>query len=136
MALEDLPRTRVTRGITVRATPATIDDYLAGVPAEQRAALQHLRETIASAVPGAEEVFSYGIPAFRFEGRVVGGFAAARRFCAFYPFSGSITAQFAEELADFERTQGSIHFQPDHALPDDLVRRMVSSRIEANRRRR
>lgn len=119
----------------MRAQPASIDEYLAGVPAEQRVAFQHLRETILSAAPGAEEVFSYGVPAFRFEGKVVGGFAAAKRFCAFYPFSGATTAEFADELADFEQTTGSIHFQPDHPLPDDLVRRMVRSRIEANRRK-
>ena len=133
-------RERTSRFIIERSIvleiPGSSDEYLASVPPDQRAALQHIRETIASAVPGAEEVFSYGIPAFGFEGKVVGGFAAAKTFCAFYPFSGGTTAEFADELAGFAKTQGSIHFQPDHPLPGDLVRRMVLSRVEANRRKR
>ena len=115
-----------------RAYP-TIDAYLADVPEMHRAALKHLREVILSAVPDAEQVFSYGLPAFRAEGKVVAGFASASDFCAYYPFSGSTTTEFADELTDFEQTRGSVHFAPDHPLPDDLVRRMVLSRVEANR---
>ena len=111
----------------------TIDAYLAEVPDAHRAALEHLRQVILAAVPDAEQVFSYGLPAFRVEGTVVAGFASAKKFCAYYPFSGSTTAEFSDELADFEQTQGSIHFTPEHPLPDDLVRRMVLSRVAAHR---
>ena len=114
----------------------TIDAYLADVLEPPRTALEHLREVILETVPDAEQVFSYGLPAFRFEGKVVAGFASAKRFCAYYPFSGSTTAQFADELAGFEQTQGSIHFTATRPLPDDLVRRMVLSRVEANRRKK
>ena len=120
----------------MQRTYATIAAYLAAVPELRRAALKHLREVILSAVPDAEQVFSYGLPAFRTEGKVVAGFASASNFCAYYPFSGSTTAEFADELTDFEQTQGSIHFTPDHPLPDDLVRRMVLSRVEAHREKK
>jgi len=113
----------------------SIDAYLADVPAEQRAALQHVRDVIHSAVPSAEEVFSYGLPAFKAQGKVFAGFAANRNFCAYYPFSGSTTTEFADELEGFEQTQGSIHFQPNHPIPDELITRMALSRVEANRRK-
>jgi hypothetical protein len=67
----------------------TIDEYLAGVPPKQRATLQKLRETIHSIVPDAEECISYRMPAFRLDGRIVGGFAATASGCSYYPFSGS-----------------------------------------------
>ena len=38
-----------------------IDAYLAALPADQRAALQSLRETIAAAAPEAVEAVSYGL---------------------------------------------------------------------------
>jgi len=120
----------------MKRTYATVDAYLADVPTDHREALKHLREVILSAVPDAEQVFSYGLPAFKTEGKVVAGFASARDFCAYYPFSGSTTAEFADELDGFEQTQGSVHFTPEHPLPDDLVRRMVLSRVEANRRKK
>ena len=45
--------------------PQTIDEYLAPLSDEKRAALEKLRMDIKSAVPKAEESISYQIPAFR-----------------------------------------------------------------------
>ena len=108
----------------------TIDDYLAAVPdAGQRAALEKLRKTIRSAAPGAEECFSYGLPAYRLDGTVIAGFGASKGHCAFYPMSGSIVAAHAGDLAKWKTTKGSIHFQPDAPLPASLVRKLVKARI-------
>lgn len=63
----------------------TIDEYLAGVASEQRAALETLRGQIVAAAPGAEACISYGQPAFR-KGRVVCGFGATKKHCALYLF--------------------------------------------------
>lgn len=51
------------------AKPNSIDDYLAGLNEQPRAALQRVRQSIREAVPEAEEGFSYGMPAFRLKGR-------------------------------------------------------------------
>ena len=51
--------------------PRTIDDYLAGLRADDRAALEAVRAAIRSAAPKAEECISYGLPAFRDSGRGV-----------------------------------------------------------------
>jgi uncharacterized protein YdhG (YjbR/CyaY superfamily) len=67
----------------MRRKPTTIDHCLAGVPADQRAALQKLRETIRSIVPEAEECISYSMPAFRLDGRIVAGFSATAKGCSF-----------------------------------------------------
>jgi uncharacterized protein YdhG (YjbR/CyaY superfamily) len=115
--------------------PSVIDEYLATVPESQRPALEHLRATIKSVAPEAEEALGYNVPAFRFEGRWVGGFSASKEHLSYFPFSGSTVAEFADELADYDTDKGTIRFQPDHPLPDDLVRRMVESRIAANRKK-
>ena len=72
-----------------KAKPKTIDEYLAGVKADYREALEKLRQTIRAVVPNAEECISYGIPAFRLNGRLLVGFGAWANHCSFYPMSST-----------------------------------------------
>jgi uncharacterized protein YdhG (YjbR/CyaY superfamily) len=118
-----------------RAKSKTIDEYLAGLGKEQRTALTRLRKAIRAAAPGAEECFSYGVPAFRLEGRAVAGFAAAARHCSFFPMSGSIVEDHAAALEGFDTSKGAIRFQPERPLPLALVRRLVRARIAEGRAR-
>ena len=109
------------------AKPQTINEYLAQVTPENRAALNKLRRTIQTAFPRAEECISYGIPAFRLDGRVVAWFAAAAHHLSFFP--GGVLEPFKEELKDYQTSKGTVRFQPDHPLPAGLVRRMIKARI-------
>jgi uncharacterized protein YdhG (YjbR/CyaY superfamily) len=109
--------------------PTTIDEYLAGLKDERRAALDELRKTIRSIVPRAEETISYGIPAFRLDGKVVAGFAATRKGYSYFPFSGSTLGTLARELEDYEQTKSSLHFDADAPLPTTLVRKLIKARI-------
>lgn len=115
------------------AKPATIDDYLAPLDGDQRGALEKLRKTIRAAAPGAEECISYGMPGFRYDGRMLVWFGAAAGHCAFYP--GGVVKAYEKELKDFETSKGTIRFQPDHPLPAALIRRIVKERIAGNKRR-
>ena len=110
----------------------TIDEYLTAVSDDQRAALEKLRKTIRAAVPRAEECINYGVAAFRLEGKVLVGFGASAKHCAFYPMSGSTVAAHQDELKNYKTTKGSIHFQPDKPLPATLVRKLIKARIAEN----
>lgn len=116
-------------------TPATIDAYLERVRPDQRAALDALRQMIARAAPEAEECISYQQPAFR-QGRLVVGFGATRKHCALYLMSGTVLGPFAEALTEFDTSKGTIRFQPDHPLPEVLVRRLVEARLAENAAKR
>jgi len=107
--------------------PQTINEYLAKLSPERRVALNQLRRTIRTAFPRAEECISYGIPAFRLDGRVVAWFAAAAHHLSFFP--GGVLELFEEELKDYQTSKGTVRFQPDHPLPAGLVRRMINARI-------
>jgi uncharacterized protein YdhG (YjbR/CyaY superfamily) len=113
----------------VRSKPATIDAYLSTVKDERRAALEALRRTIRATLPEAEECISYGIPAFRLDGRIVAGFAVTSKGCSYYPFSGSTLATLARDLARHEGTRSAVHFGPDRPLPAALVRKLIRARI-------
>ena len=109
--------------------PTTIDEYLAAVKGEKRAALDKLRKTIRGIVPKAEECISYGIPAFSLDGNIVAGFAATKKGCSYFPFSGSTLGTLAEDLEDYEQTKSSLHFDPAAPLPATLVRKLIRARI-------
>jgi uncharacterized protein YdhG (YjbR/CyaY superfamily) len=112
------------------AKPKTIDEYLAAVSDDKRAALEKLRKSIRAAAPKAEECISYGIPAFRLDGKGLVGFGAAAKHCSFYPMSGATIAALKEDLQRYEKTKGSIHFSAEKPLPAALVRKIVKARIE------
>jgi uncharacterized protein YdhG (YjbR/CyaY superfamily) len=109
--------------------PTTIDEYLATVKGEKRAALDKLRKTIRTILPKAEECISYSIPAFRLDGRIVAGFAATAKGCSYFPFSGSTLRTLADELEDYDMTKSSLHFHPRAPLPATLVRKLIKARI-------
>ena len=111
------------------ARPRTIDEYLSPLSTEKRAALGRLRETIRSIIPEAEECITYGIPSFRLAGVVVAGFCATAKGCSYFPFSGSTLGTLAHELQAYGQTKSSLHFRPDTALPETLVRKLIKARI-------
>jgi len=119
---------------SVKSKPRTIDDYLAGVGAGQRAALEKLRKTIRAAAPKAEECISYGLAAFRLNGRPLVAFGAAANHCAFYPMNSTTVAAFQDQLKSFETSKGTIRFSPDKPLPMPLVRKLVRARTAKDRR--
>ena len=107
----------------------TIDEYLAGVEEDKRGALEELRRVIREAAPGAEECISYGLAAFRLNGKPLVGFGAGANHCAFYPMNGSTVEAFKDELNGYETSKGTIRFQPDKPLPESLIRKLVKARI-------
>jgi uncharacterized protein YdhG (YjbR/CyaY superfamily) len=115
-----------------RKTGANSDEYLAAVSAEQRAALQKLRGMIRAAAPGAEECISYRLPAFRLDGKLLVAFGATANHCSFFLMSGTTVAAFADDLAGYDTSKGTIRFQPDQPLPAALVRKLVRARIAEN----
>jgi uncharacterized protein YdhG (YjbR/CyaY superfamily) len=113
---------------------ATIDEYLAGVPDDKRAALQRLREQIHAAAPDATEAISYGMPAFKLDGRWFLGFAATKDSCSFYAGRAPLEA-LADELAGYRLWKGTINFKPDAPLPPELVTKLIQVRLAEHRAR-
>jgi len=114
------------------AKPTTIDDYLAPLREEQRAALEKLRKTIKAAAPKAVECISYGLAAFKLDGKPLVAMGATAKHCAFYLMSGSTVAAHAEELKGYDTSKGTIRFQPGEPLPAKLVRKLVKARVVEN----
>ena len=114
------------------AKPRTIDEYLAALSEDKRAALEKLRKTIRAAAPKAEECISYQLAAFRQNGMLV-AFGATANHCAFYLMSSSTVEAHKDELKDYDTSKGTIRFAADKPLPVALVKKLVKARIAENK---
>lgn len=111
--------------------PANVDAYIASFPDDVQVLLSQLRETITAAAPDAEELISYGIPAFRYHKAMLVWFAAHTNHIGFYP-RGSGIEEFKEELAGYKVSKGTIQFHLDRPLPVGLITNIVKFRADQN----
>ena len=111
-------------------TSAEVDSYLAALDQPKRATLQKLRGMLIDLLPDADETISYGMPAYKVQGKVIAGFAAFKNHLSYLPHSGSVLNKLADELSAYESTKGSLHFPVDQPLPRALVSRLVQVRLE------
>ena len=113
-----MARTRIT----------SVDDYLAAQPEEAQRLLARVRSTIRKALPDAEETISYGIPAYKLQGRAVIYFAGWREHFAIYPSSTALVTAFERELAGYAVSKGTIRFPYDAGVPVALIARIAKFR--------
>lgn len=106
-----------------------VDAYLRELEEPKRSTLETLRRTILEIVPQAEQVISYGVPAFRVGGKTVAGIAAFRNHLSYVPFSGSVLGELADELDGYTTTKSSLHFPVDRPLPKALVKKLIAVRL-------
>ncbi len=108
-----------------------IDEYIAAASVQMKPLLEKIRDTIRKAAPGAEEVISYGMPAFRYHGVLV-YFAAFKNHCSFFPANSTLIKEMGEELKAFKTSKGTIQFTVENPLPASLVTKMVKIRMKQN----
>jgi uncharacterized protein YdhG (YjbR/CyaY superfamily) len=107
---------------------AEVDAYLAGLDEPKSSTLEELRRTILEIIPEAEEGISYGMPAFRVQGKVIAGFAAFKNHLSYLPHSGSVFSELRDEVADYKTSSGALQFPVDTALPKSLVEKLIAVR--------
>ena len=111
-------------------TAQDVDAYLNDVPEPARSTLLKVRATILAESPkDAIEGFSYGVPAVKLKKGAIGGYAAYRGFCSYYPMSGRVITKLAEELKGYTTSSGAIRFPIDKPLSKALVQKLVKARL-------
>ena len=105
-----------------------VDEYLAALDEPKRGTLGRLRDTILELAPEAEQCISYGMPAFRLNGKVVAGFAAFKNHLSYFPHSGSVLPELADDLVGYAVSKGTLQFAVDTPLPKALVKKLIAVR--------
>jgi uncharacterized protein YdhG (YjbR/CyaY superfamily) len=103
--------------------PKTVEEYIEAQDETVQPMLRRIRDVIRNAIPQAEECISWSMPTYR-KGRNIIHFAAARKHVGLYPGEEAV-ARFAEELAGYEVSKGTIRLPYDRPLPADLIRRIA-----------
>jgi uncharacterized protein YdhG (YjbR/CyaY superfamily) len=107
-----------------------IDRYLDALEEPKRTTLTRLRETILDILPEADQGISYGVPAFKVQGKTIAGFAAFKNHLSYLPHSGSVFPRLSEELKGYSTSSGALRFSIDEPLPAPLVRKLIAVRLQ------
>jgi len=107
-----------------------VDQYILTFPEPTQRQLKALRETIHQAAPEAVEVISYKIPAYKYYGMLT-YFAARKNHIGFYPFPSAMEV-FADKLAKYATSKGTVKFPLDKPLPLKLIYQIITFRVEEN----
>ena len=102
--------------------------YFDAVPEPQRTTLLAVHATLEHLLPEADQVIAYGVPSFKVDGKGVAGVGWYKNHCTYFPMSGSVTAELADELEGYVTAKGSLRFAADRPLPESLVARLVRAR--------
>lgn len=105
-----------------------IDDYLRVLGEPERNVLERIRQIVHRVVPNAEDVMSYGIPGFKYNGKYLLGFAAFKDHLSLFPTSGPI-ADLKDMLKAYKLAKGTIQFILDNQIPDDLINKLIQVRL-------
>lgn len=111
----------------------TVADYLKQLPDNQRLVLKHLRDLIKKTVPEIDENITFDVPTFQLDGKGVLAFSAEANHCSLHLMSPASMETFRFSLKNWETSKTTVHFTPDNPLPDNLVIRMIKTRITENK---
>lgn len=111
------------------AGPHTVDDYMADLPDDRRAAMEDLRRTIRAAAPGSTESIAYSMPAFRMGKQFLVSYASFKRHYSLFPASDAVIAACGDALTPYLFGSGTIRFPATEPIALELVTRIVEVRV-------
>jgi uncharacterized protein YdhG (YjbR/CyaY superfamily) len=108
----------------------SVDDYIASQPEAAQRVLTRVRSIIRKAVPGGDEVISYQIPAYRWNGRILMFFAGWKEHFSLYPLNARIAKALKKDLARYETSKGTIKIPLSDPVPAKLIEGFATMRAE------
>lgn len=112
-----------------KAIPSSVKGKYSAAPSAHRKLMLEIRKSILEIVPQAEEVVSYGMPAFKYQGNVVAGILNNKDYVGYYPFSGSVLSVLKKDLGQYSQTKSALHIPLDKGISKTLLKKLIQTRI-------
>ena len=104
-------------------------EYVAELSSSQKSIFQRIQNIVMAIAPDAELVMSYGIPTFKYRGKILLHVGAFKDHMSIFPGSEA-TQKFADRLRGYKISKGTIQFTVDNPLPDEILREIVQMRFD------
>lgn len=111
---------------------ATVEAYIALYDGEVRKRMETLRALILACSPEITEKIAWAMPTFVLNGNLV-HFSGEKHHMGFHPAPSAIEA-FADRLAGYKCSKGTVRLPYDKPMPYELVREMVLFRVNENQK--
>jgi uncharacterized protein YdhG (YjbR/CyaY superfamily) len=108
---------------------ATVDDYMAVLPADRRAVMEALRRAMAEAAPEAKEAIAYNMPALRLGGKFLVSYEAFKNHYSVFPWTDRMADQLGDALKPYMHGKGTLRFSASESIPADLIRQIMRIRL-------
>lgn len=118
-----------------RSRPETVDDYILAYPPQVQKRMRDIRKAIKETAPEAEESISYGMAAYKTNGRPLVYFGGFENHIGLYPTPTGVES-FKADLSTYKQGKGSVQFPHDQPLPIDLIKKIVRFKREENQKAR
>lgn len=118
-----------TRSASSSQVTSARQRYFAALPPPVRRRMKEVRDIVRALALDADEVFSYGIPGFKLNGKPLVWYAAFKHHTSLYPMTGAIRKAHAAALEGYKMSTGTVQFPLDKPLPTGLVKRLVKARL-------
>ena len=108
---------------------AAVRDYIAAQPPAQRKALRAIQAAIRAAAPGGADAFSYRIPAYRHDGKLLLWYAGWKAHVSLYPVTAPVKRARGAAIAGYETSKGTLRLPLARPVPAALVKRVARARL-------
>lgn len=109
----------------------SVEDYIDSFPAKTQKLLKQVRRTIKAAAPKSSEEVSYGMPAYKLNGKPLVYFGGYEKHIGFYA-TPSGHKKFEKQLSVYKQGKGSVQFPLDEPIPLKLISDIVKFRVKEN----
>lgn len=107
----------------------SVNEYIKLFPKEVQTILEKIRNIILNSAPESIESISYGMPAYKTNGKPLVYFAGYKKHIGFYA-TPTGHEEFAEELSIYKQGKGSVQFPINKPIPYELIERIVVFRVK------
>ena len=106
----------------------SVDEYISSFPPDVQAILNKAGRAIRKAAPGAEEVISYPISAFKVKGKRMVYLGGWKHHVGLYPIP-VFDQEFEEEVSPYRAAKDTLRFHLRKPIPYDLIERIVTQLV-------